>query len=216
VPQQKFHLDAAKKEDVLIQWKGIWKNVTVSYNGTPLGEPFANLAALKQGNHFTLPDGRDLHVIFATGLSKNRLEFTLDGRPLPGSAGDPAAEVKLAAFAIWFIAGLSTLLGVLGMSGVKFLAELGFGWPSLVAGIVFAGLGYLVHTKRSQVALAVALALFAVDTVLMITAGMDAGGRVPTTGLIIRVFLFIPMVRGFGAIKKANAFDAQDKAVEAF
>lgn len=214
MPQQKFHLDTAKTQQLLVKWKGSWKEVTVFHNGQQLGEPFPNLAALKTGNDFALPDGRTLHVRFQSGFAKSGLELTINGRPIPGSGSDPKVELKATAGAIWFIAGLSALLGALGMSGVRFLEDMGFGWPSLVAGLAFGALAWLVGQKRSTVALAIAVGLFAVDTVVTLMVGMDAGGRVPTTGLIIRAFLFIFMIRGFGAIKRANAAD-QEAAVAA-
>ncbi len=203
MPKQKFHLDAAKTQEILIQWKGFWKDITPSLNGTPLGEPLPNMAALKQGRDYPLPDGRTLNVKFVSGIGKNRLELSLDGRPLAGSAGDPKTELKVAAGVIWFIAGLSALLGVLGMTGVEFLAAMGFGWPSLVAGVVFGVLAYFVG-KKSMLALGLAVGLFAIDTVVTLAAGMDAGGRIPTTANIMRVFFFMAMFPGFSAIKKVR------------
>ncbi len=215
MPTQTFALDQAKTETVTINWRGIWKDVTVAHNGTKLGEPFANLAALKQGRDFTLPGGRTLNVKFDAGFGKNRLELTVDGRPVAGSGSDPRVEHKLAYGVIWFVAGLSALLGVLGMTGVAFLAQLGFGWPSLVAGAVFAVLGYFVRQK-SRVALALAIALFAVDGVITLAASMDGGGRVPTTAIIMRVLLILPMIRGFSAIKRVEDLEKQQQLSQAF
>lgn len=215
MPKQKFFLDTARTQEVLVQWKGIWKEVTVSHNGTVLGEPIPNLAALKQGKDYPLPDGRSLNVKFQSGFAKSGLEINVDGRPLPGSVGDPKVELKLAAGVVWFIAGLSTLLGVLGMTGVPFVMAMGFGWPSLVAGLVFGVLAWFVG-KKSQLALGLALGLFAIDTVVTLVAGMDAGGRAPTTAIIMRVFLFLAMFRGFAAIKKFREEERLATEAQAF
>lgn len=214
--KQKFHLDTAKTQEVLVQWKGIWKDVTVSHNGTVLGEPIPNMAALKQGRDYTLPDGRTLNVKFEAGITKNRLELKVDGRPIAGSAGDPKVQLKLAAGVIWFIAGLSILLGVLGMTGVKFIEQMGIGWPSVAVGAVMGVLAWFTASKKSQVALGIAIGLFAVDTILTLMAGMDAGGRVPTTGLIVRVFLFLAMFQGFAAIKKVKEEEQLASAAQTF
>lgn len=215
MPKQKFHLDSAKTQEVLVQWKGIWKDVTVSHNGAVLGEPIPNMAALKLGRDYTLPDGRTLNVKFEAGLTKNRLELKIDGRPIAGSAGDPKTQLKLATGVIWFIAGLSILLGVLGMTGVKFIEQMGIGWPSVAVGVVMGVLAFFTG-KKSQLALGIAMGLFAVDTVLTLMAGMDAGGRVPTTGLIVRAFLFIAMFQGFGAIKKVKDEEQLASAAQTF
>ncbi|HRE88036.1 MAG TPA: hypothetical protein PK095_02760 [Myxococcota bacterium] len=213
--KQKFHLDTAKTQEILVQWKGIWKEVTVSHNGTTLGEPIPNMAELKKGRDYALPDGRTLNVKFEAGLAKNRLELKVDGRPVAGSGGDPKVQLKLAAGVIWFIAGLSILLGVLGMTGVKFIEQMGIGWPSVAVGVVMGVLAFFT-AKKSQAALGVAIGIFAIDTVLTLMAGIDAGGRVPTTGIIVRVFLFIAMFQGFAAIKKVKEEEQLAAGAQAF
>lgn len=215
MPKQKFHLDTAKTQEVLIEWKGIWKNVTVSLNGTTLGDPIPNMAELKKGRDHVLPDGRTLNVKFESGLGKNRLELKVDGRPVEGSAGDPKVLHKFATGVVWFIAALWILLGALGMTGVKFLVELGFGWPSLAAGVVFGVLAYFVG-KKSQLALGLAMGLYAVDTILGLMAGLDAGGRIHTSGIVIRVLFFIAMFQGFGAIKKVKEEEQLANRAQAF
>lgn len=213
--KQKFHLDTAKTQEVLVQWKGNWKDVTVSHNGTVLGEPIPNMAALKVGRDYTLPDGRTLNVKFEAGITKNRLELKVDGRPIAGSAGDPKVQLKVAAGAIWCFAGLWILLGLLAVTGVKFLVENGLGWPSVAVGAAMGVLAWFTG-KKSQLALGVAMGLFALDTVLALMVSMDAGGRVHTSGIIFRAFIFIAMFQGFGAIKKVKEEEQLASAAQTF
>ena len=85
------------------------------------------------------------------------------------------------------------------------MQALGAGWYTLIFGMVFIFLGIFTW-RRSQMALVIAIVLFALDGFLSFIA-MAQNGSFAFGGLIVRVFLIIPLVQGIGAIgqlKKAE------------
>jgi len=198
MPTREFSLEPDGPKRVKIQWKGLWKNIQVSFDDQQLGV-IENQKALKAGADFGLPDGRTLHVELTTGIQAN-LQVQLDGTPLPGSGNDPATQLKTAVGIVYFIAALNVVVGVGAMAGVGFLIEMGLGWPSIVEGAFIGGLGYWVQEHRSKIALMVVMALVAVSGVLAVMTVMDAGGSPPIAGIVIRVLFLLYMFTGLKAI----------------
>ncbi len=211
--EQKFALEKGGDKRLVIRWTGMWKNVEVVLDGQVLGEPFPNFKALKEGRDFKLPDGRALTVKYLTGaFSQQGLDVKIDGAPVAGSTADPREQIKLAAGLLYFVAGLSALLGILGMAGVKFLAEIGFGWPGVVAGVLLAVLAFVGAKYRSRAAFAVAAGLIIVDMVLTISMSAGQGGRIPTTGIIIKVMILLTVFRAIKAVGDAAAIEKRELA----
>jgi len=178
--------------------------MSVSVDGQDLGT-IANQGELKQGRDFPLPQGGTLKVKLQTGLNAE-LQVTKDGAPLPGSGSDPEERFKVAWGIIFFIAGLNALLGlVVLVFDITFLRNLGLGMSSLVTGVVYLGLGLWVKTQRSAVGLGIAIGLFALDGLFTLGATISAGGTPPMGGIIARILLVLPMLRGFSAIKELKA-----------
>ena len=73
----------------------------------------------------------------------------------------------------------------------------------MAEGAIYAILGWQT-SKRSQVALGLGIALFALDTILLVV-GSASGHNPPTGGLIARIFFFVPLVKGFGALRELRA-----------
>lgn len=215
--KRSYRMESGGPERLVIAWTGIWKNVEVRFDGALLGEPIPTFKALKEGREYRLPDGRALSVRFRQQVfGAQGLEVLVEGRPLPGSDFDPRQRLKLATGILWFVAGLSALLGVLGMAGVDFFASLGFGWPSLVAGVVLGALAYVGHRFRAPWAFMVALGLLIVDTVISLSAMVAvSGGRVPMGGIYLRVALIVGVAGGIKAAMDARKADRADLA-EAF
>lgn len=214
MPKRSFSLREGEPPSIELVWRGIWKEIQVSHEGRLLGT-IPNQKALKEGATFTLPDGSELHVKLATGMQAE-LQVLRNGQPLPGSGSDPAVRLKAAAGVVWFIAGMSAVLGLVAVLGkVEVLQQLGLGWESVGFGVLFAVLAWFVG-KRSKVALGIALALFILDTVLSLVVMMKMSGRPNAGGVVVRIFLMMPMFRGFGAITALQARDALRKAQEHF
>ncbi len=211
--ESRFALEKGGEKRLLIRWRGIWKDVEVMLDGQPLGPPLPNFKALKRGADYRLPDGRTLHVKFVTGLfAQQGLTLLIDGRPVAGTSQDPHQQIKLAAGLMYFVAGLSALLGILGMAGVKFLAYLGFHWPSLVAGVLLALLGYLGVLYRSRLAFAIAAGLMVIDMILTLALSIESNARIPSTGLFLRVMIILVIVRAIKAVGAAADYDKQELA----
>lgn len=204
MPKKQFALVRGGPQRLELAWSGIWKNMSVSLDGRSLGT-IANQAELKQGRDFPLDEGGTLRVQLKTGLNAE-LQVTRDGAPLPGSGSDPEERFKAAWGIIFFIAGLNGLLGlVVIVFDVAFLRNLGLGMSSLVTAAIYLGLGLWVKSQRSAIGLGIALALFALDGLLSLGAGVAAGGSPPVGGIVARIFLLLPMARGFAAIKELKA-----------
>ncbi|PKN55971.1 MAG: hypothetical protein CVU56_18520 [Deltaproteobacteria bacterium HGW-Deltaproteobacteria-14] len=219
--KQSFKLESNGPKRVGLSWRGIYKDAVLSLDGAPLGPPIADLRADPAGHEYELPGGLGtLKVAYHKKnglLDQPRVDLTINGRPLPGTGSDPRTAVTVAAGVMWFIAGLNIVIGALGVAGVRFFRDMGMDWPSLLVGVVFAGLAWLVHKKRSRAALLIGIILFAGDGLLTLVMAMDvAHGRIPMTGIVMRVLLIMPMIRGYMAISAANDSDAQERAAEAF
>ncbi|MBN1920933.1 MAG: hypothetical protein JW892_06790 [Anaerolineae bacterium] len=204
MPMQAFALEAGGEKRLEISWKGMWKNVTVSLDGAPLGV-IPSQKALSAGQEFQAPDGSTIKVQLVNKLMTTELHVLRDGQPLPGSAADPRTKLKNAYGMIYFVAGLNLVLGlVTTLFDVEFLQIIGIGVNSIIFGLVFLVLGYFVQ-RKSAVALILAIVIFALDGilgfVLAVTQGYNPGG----VGIVARVFLIIPMIQGIGAIKALKA-----------
>lgn len=217
MPQRKFKLEPQAPARVIVKWRGFWKDVTVLLDGQPLGPAFPDAKALKAGGDFPLPEGGVLRVkLSPVGLGgASVLDLSRDGQALPGSDGDPKAQIKAAAVVTWVIAALSTLFGALAVARVDFVLRLGLDWTTLAFGVVYAVLGAFV-LRRSRLALTLALLLLALDTLLSLVGGLEAGGRPPIAALAIRVIFFLTLLRGFPAMKSADAADERERATGAF
>ena len=203
MPTREFSLEPDGPKRVKIEWKGMWKNIRVSFDDQPLGV-IENQKALKAGADFGMPDGKTLHVELATGLQAN-LQVLLDGKPLPGSGNDPATQLKTAVGIVYFIAGLNVVVGVAAMAGVGFLLEMGLGWPTVVEGTIIGGLGYWVQERRSKAALIVVMALVAASGILSVMVATEAGHQPPIGGTVVRVLFLLFMFTGLKAIDKLEA-----------
>ena len=214
--ERTYRLGPDGRHELVIRWRGIWKNVEVLYDGKLRGEPFENLAELKQGRAFKLPGKKKLWVQFKKGFGQAALEVTIDGRPVPGSDTDPRNQVKQAAILLYVVAGLSSTVGALGLAGVEFLEKAGIGWPSLASGAVLAVLGYLTQRFRSRLAIGAAILLVAADTLLSLVVLVQSAFRGGSYGIVMRVFILMALVKGFQAVAAARRVDEDEKALEAF
>lgn len=201
--KREFALEEGSERRVQLEWRGLWKDFTVSLDGRELGR-MNGQKELENGDIYPLEDGTVLEVKLTTGFT-TELKVTRDGEPLPGTDGDPREQVDQAAAVVLFIAGLNLVLGLVAELGqVGLLLDNGVGWSSVVLGVVFLGLG-LWARKGSKVALILAIALFAIDGALGLYFTLEAGTNPGTGGVLMRVFLLIAMGKGVMAMDKAKA-----------
>ena len=207
MPKQSFALEPGSTHRLEIQWKGLYKDTTLTLDGVQLG-PVLDQGLLRAGQELPLPDGSLLKLHLVSNLAGTELRVTRNGIPLPGSASNPETKVGTAAGIIFFVAGLNLLLGVISLlTRSEFLASLGIGWFSIIFGAFFLVMGFLVK-KRSMVALTLSIVVFSLDALVGVIGSIAMGGAPAIGGLVFRVFLIIPMVQGVGAItalKKPSA-----------
>lgn len=205
MPSRKLALDPGGPKRLTVSWSGLWKNIAIHLDGAEVGS-IPSKVELQQGRSFTLPDASILHVKLTQGFANVELQVTRDGRPLPGSASDPAEQVKQAGYIVYFIAGLSGVVGIAALFQVQILLEMGLDWTSLVGAAIYAPLGFFT-LRRSKAALIIAIALFILDGIVTLGWAMTAA-RSPSIGpIFMRVILILPMIRGVKAmteLKKSN------------
>jgi hypothetical protein len=201
MPKKQYALEKGGAKRLELSWGGMWRNFTVRLDGEVVGT-IENQKALRAGQTFALADDSQIHVQLVTKVGSTELQVTRDGQPLPGSAADPEQRVKTAYGILFFIAGLNIVLGLIGLiARSELLASLGLGLGSVIFGLFFLGAAFFVM-RRSQIALILAIIVFALDAILGIVLAVGAGGSPAIGGLIARVILFIPLVNGVKAIKE--------------
>jgi len=209
MPSAKFSLETGGPKRIEITWRMGWKDIVVQFDGEEVGR-IPSRTELKQGRSFTLPDGSELHVRLKESFGNVELQVSRDGRPLPGSASDPAQRLKAAGYIIYFIAALSGVVGAVAMIfQVEFLEAAGIGWTSLVGAAVYGLLGFFT-LRKSKPALMLAIAIFILDGLAGLVMGISAKGSPPIGMIFVRVFLVMAMIRGVPAIDELKRGNDED------
>jgi len=217
MPTRKFALQKGEEARLVISWRGIWKDIRVLLDGEELGT-IGGSAEIKAGKEFTLP-GRQgtLRVQLVQTFGSAELQVLRNGQPLPGSGSDPEVQFKGAWGILLFIAGLNLVIGLATVVfEVEALARMGLGVGSLIVAVIYLGLALVVRTYRSAIALGVGIALFAIDGLLTVAAGFEGTGTPPIGGVLMRVFLILPMIKGFSAIRALKAGEKGEGAAARF
>jgi hypothetical protein len=175
-----------------------WKDSVVKVDGLEIGR-IPDLKTLQNGLDFTLPDGSLLHIQYKYKVFYNEILITRNGQNLPGSQGDPKQKVKTASGVLYFVGGISVLIGIFSIFS-EMLQEIGITWLSIVFGLVFLVLAFFTQ-RRSKAALIIAIVLYCLDTLSTIFFGVINGSN-PVSAIIVRVLLLIPMIMGVGAINE--------------
>lgn len=209
MPKKTFAIQDGGPERLEIEWKGhwrdVWKDMTIRFDGVPVGSIADGKQLGEADNVFQLSDGSRVKVGLAKGVMGlgGGLEVTRNGAPVPGSGTDPRQLLKSAVGAISLIAGISLVVGLIGLFVESELLErLGGGWPAIVSGGIFAALGWSVWKTHSRTALGIAIALYLGDTVVWFGSSVVTSGQPGVGGIIFRVAMLMIMVRGFTAIRE--------------
>jgi len=209
MPMRKYAFEKGGPERLEISWKGNWENTTIYLDGKEIGS-IATQEELREGREFPLPDGSTLQVQLARGfLDALDLRVSRNGKPLPEVASEQVQKVIGAYVTIFFVAGLNVLAGVAAvLLQSEFLRRFGFGESTVAFGVIYIILGFLVMKRKSPVALSIAAALFALDSILGMVLSARRGISPSILALILRVSLLGSMLQGYGALqelKKAQA-----------
>ncbi len=195
MPKRSFPLEPNAPHRVTIEWKGMFKDIRVSFDGQLLGT-MANKDELVAGREFPLPDGSILKAKFTQGVFNAALDVTRNGVPLPGSDTDPGTVVRQAGQLLYFLAALNAGLGVIAMAfDVTVLLEIGMGIGTIVTGAVYLALGFFA-SRGSWIPMAIAIALLWLDALALVATGTNPGG-----GIVVRVVFTILLVRGVKAAR---------------
>lgn len=198
MPKQTYAFKPGGRKRLEVSWKGMWKDFTVKLDNQVVGE-FSDQSELEAGQWLSLPDGSSLRIQLVQKSSRTELQVLRNGLPLAVSSFDPESRLRSACSMIFFIAGLNLVLGIATMLfRIEFLQALGIGFFSVIFGLVFLLLGFWAQSG-SQLALILAIAIFALDGILGFVLVAMVGGTPNISGLIARIFFIIPMVRGLSA-----------------
>jgi len=197
MPKRSFPFEQGGMERVTISWKMFWKNFTIEFDGNLVGT-IPNQKDLQKGQTFELPDGSSLEVKLARTWSSTVLQILRNGKPLPGSGSDPRMRLKQSYGILYFVGGINLILGLIALLfQVDFLLAIGMGEYSIIVGGIYLLSAFFVQ-RRSKIALAFALVVYGLETILSLMNGV-------TSGVIIRIFFIVFMWQGFGAIKELLA-----------
>ncbi len=191
-----YALEKGQPKRLEISWKGLtWQDIQVKLDGLIIGR-IPGRRELEEGREFQIDANNRLSVQLVRNLTSQELKVLLNGRPLPGSSSDPHHRLAAAYGVIFFIAGVTIIVGLVAeLARIDFLLEAGLGIFAVVTGLILGALGLLVWKKLSSIALGFATGLLVLDTILSVASGNF-------TIVIVRVFLLIPMFGGFSAIKE--------------
>ena len=204
MPKQQLALEPGGAKRLEISWGMNFKNVSVKLDSREIGV-IPDQKALKEGRTFTLDDGSNLQVQLVRSAMSQDLQVLRNGKPLPGSASDPSKKLANSYGVIFFVGGLSVVIGLLAEVGkVAFLQAFGAGWFTVIVGVIFIGLGFLVR-QRVLLALYAAIALYALDAILLVVTAVSVpGGRAPISGIVLHVLFLLLMFQGVGALQELN------------
>lgn len=203
-----FALEAGGPQRLELSWGMFWKNFQITLDGQQVGTVEGGQKALKEGAEFRLPDGSTLHVQLVQSAMNVELRVLRNGAPLPGSASDPAQRVKSAAYLLYFLAGLNTLLGVVAMVVMSEMLEgMGVGIGNILFGAIVAALGFFTY-RRSRVAPVLAIVLYAADSLYTLASFSGSGRTPPVAGIIFRIYIIYALVQ---AVKAAGELARQEE-----
>jgi hypothetical protein len=193
MPIRKYALSRGEPKRVEISWTAFsFKSFIIRFDGYHIGT-ISSRQELEMGRDFPLADGSVLRVQMTSSFLNTQLRVLRNGQPLPGSPSDPFYILRTAYWIIFFVGGLSTVLGLI----VTLLATSGSQAPGLailLSGLIFLLLGFFVR-RQSAIALGIAVGLYALDALISLFTGGFAS-------IPVHIFFLIMMCRGFSAIQE--------------
>ena len=213
MPVLRYPLEPDGSKRLELAWEGQYEKFTIKLDGHVVGQ-VPSRQALAAGHSLPLPDGSTLTLKTAGTALANELRVLRDGRPVPGSASDPAMRLRNTYQFIFFIAGVNLVLGALAGLGVDFLAQLGLGWGSAVIGAVYLVLGLMVRL-RSLLALLLTLLLYGLETIMAVAVPLLTTSGPNVTALLVRAVVLWFLFQGVPAIRQLQPGGAGPAAPKA-
>ncbi|MEP7009109.1 MAG: hypothetical protein ABJC13_02190 [Acidobacteriota bacterium] len=208
MPTKSYALEPDGPKRLTVSWKGRFEDLHLTLDGREVLH-VASSTELEAGRSTTLPDGRDLRVQLMRSFRKRDLYLDLDGKHLPGSAGEPLTRIWNVVGLIYFIGGLSFLVGLAAeIFSIPLLLSAGLGWGACLVGLVFVALGFWLQKRQSPIALSLAIGLIALDMLTAIYSFFQEGPHGGAGSLLIKTFFLIAMSRGYAAIRENKELQA--------
>jgi hypothetical protein len=204
MPTKTYYLDDAKTEPIQVRWGMFWKNFTLTQHGQVLAR-VPNRSALKAGVVVSLADGRALSARLSPQFMQEELELLLDGQPLPGSPTHPHYRVQQAVYALSAVGGFNIVMGLIAeIRPYADLQKSGFGYPSMVEGLLYMGLVWWAQGRRSVLTFYAGIGLLLLDFIVPLVT-MDAAAKPSTSGMFLRFALIAVLYNGAKAAKELQA-----------
>ncbi|WAM23093.1 hypothetical protein [Myxococcus sp. NMCA1] len=114
---------------------------------------------------------------------------------------------------LYFLAGVNTLLGVIGLLvESEALEAVGMGLGSILIGVVVAVLGFFTY-RGTRAAPILAGILYIADALTTVVDTVTEGGRVPVVALIIRAYIIITLFTAAKAAAELRRREQEDVGV---
>jgi hypothetical protein len=202
VPTLRFRIRAGEPKRIAIRVPFFSSERTVLFDGVEVGR-VATLADLRAGATFALPDGSTLGVRTekaAMWPHADRLRVEIDGVLLRESPAHPAYDVRQASYVLWFVGGLTTLVGG-AMVAAGLADDPGAAIGVLGEGLLYLGLAWQA-SREKRWALIVGLVLYLLDS------AMGLAGRQGASGIVFRIAMISLLARGIAAHRELAKVDA--------
>jgi len=190
-----------KQVKIRVEWRGFWSNATVYLDDSVVGS-VEKRKDLKLGKKWQLPSNDVIGVKLQSAFMGLELQVTLNGKPIEGSVNHPLTRIKIGTGVVFFLAGLNLLGGLVAMIfQPAAMLSLGYGVYNLVIGSIYGFAAFLMR-RRSIVGISIAIALFLGDTVMAFLTHIRLATNVPSSWIIVRMILAVPIFQAAYAIAK--------------
>jgi hypothetical protein len=189
-----YQLTKGDSKRLALRWGMGYSNLTVRLDGQVIGT-IPNKAALEAGQNIHLGTDSDLYIY----LERSQLHVNYNGKPLPGSPGDPQYKLNQAVGVLIWVS-ISTILfamvgGTASYSQTRTLSL----WITIGIGVVYGLLAFFVRS-RSKIALGIAVFFYGLDTLGVIFLLLGRSPGIYIVSFFVHLLFLRLMWRGFSAI----------------
>lgn len=225
--KQKFALTPGGPKDLEVSWRGWWlrpKLFIVKLAGREVARVEPTKDELATGVTVRLPDDSGLTLRWNPNWARSYLEVERYGRPLPGSATDPARQFK---WGVGVLAALGAIRILLPMAAVVLKSEslraMSGGWLSFGEGVCFAVVAVAAHRTRKKIWFAVGLGVYVVEWIggLIYVLSTHGDGRFVTgmgagNGLWVRAMVIYTLWQAYKATDRLREPPPGEAAAKVF
>lgn len=190
MPTLQYSTESHGPKRLAVTFNGFLDDTYIKLDGQEVGWVHGR-EALKSGKEFLLPDGSTLKI----KLVLLELHIDRNGVPVPGTAGDPATQLKAASFVLFFIAGLNIINSLFATDQLIFVCT----------GVIYLVLGFLARTRWTA-ALIIALLLFAVEIIANVVFILNTGYWPSVIIIACNIWLAFMLYRGVKAAQILNKY----------